>query len=159
MSTEPKFKHVFDITMPAPEPFKHKPTEHSGLIVANVTGGILRPADGGPELTVTGGSDWMNVRPDGAQIDARVSAEGPDGNLDLMYKGYISMGPEMQGLLAGAPGKEVGFGEGYYYTLPIISSRSEKYAWVNKSVFVAMGKLGLNADKSLQVSYKIFKIG
>jgi hypothetical protein len=132
---------------------------HSRLISTIVARGFLKTADGKTELKVTCGSDWMTCGPDSLTIDARVSTESPDGtNIDLKYLGELALGPEVKALFSGQS-KETEFGQGYYYTTPKLSSRSEKFAWVNKAVFVGMGKMRLkSSEASIEAVYRIFKV-
>jgi hypothetical protein len=51
------------------------------------------------------------------------------------------------------------WGEGYYYTQPMMESRNDELAWVNHAVFLSMGKIKVREDGDIEVVYRIFKIG
>ena len=122
-------------------------------------GGTLSTADGKSSFKVLNAADWMTMAPDGAGVvvDARVNAQGADGGLDLRYQGKLRFSSELMDVFQG---KRMGteFGEGYYYTTPLITSRSEEFKWVNETVFLAQGLLRLREDGKLEVAYKIYKV-
>ena len=105
----------------------------------------------------------MRLRKDYADIDARVSCASPPGaehqlHIDVRYRGKIAFhGPMLQ--LWKGERSSLDWGEGYYYTSPILESRSEELAWVNKAIFVAMGNITVREDGDVQVIYRIFKVG
>jgi hypothetical protein len=126
-----------------------------------VNEGTISTADGSLSLKVIGGSDWMRAPPSGSTItiDARVNAVGDDGlNLDLAYMGKIAITPSFLASLTNSS-NNANSDEGYYYTLPTISSRSEKLAWVNDACFVGKGIMSLSEGNRVKVHYKIFKVG
>lgn len=51
------------------------------------------------------------------------------------------------------------FGEAYYYTQPMLESRNEELAWVNKTDFLSMGKIRVREDGDVEVVYRIFRVG
>ncbi len=55
--------------------------------------------------------------------------------------------------------RELVFFEVYYYTTPVLESRSPELAWVNEAVFVCMGRLSLDGEGQVLVTYRIFKVG
>jgi hypothetical protein len=128
-----------------------------------VDGGRLSSADGKHEFKVKYGSDWMIVPTDSRTItiDARVSAESDDGtNMELAYLGKMCITEEVRTLFDGSSAaRETQFGEPYYYTAPRIWSRSDEFAWVNDSVFLAMGKLRLDENGRVEAWYRILKVG
>lgn len=112
-------------------------------------------------------SDWQTRGPtDVMGIDARVSAMSEDGkeNMELQYYGKIKITKKIEGVIAATGETRTGteWGDGYYWVTPRIHSRSEKWAWVNDSVFLACGKLTLsrNQDGSSvsTVSYRVYKV-
>jgi hypothetical protein len=98
-----------------------------------------------------------------AHIDARVSCTSPEGaepqlQCDVRYLGKCAFDGPMRNLWAGKR-NSINFGETYYYTQPLLESRNEELAWVNSTVFLAMGSVRLQDDGNIEVVYKIFKVG
>lgn len=105
----------------------------------------------------------MRLHDDYADIDARVSCSTPLGvepqlHCDIRYRGKIAYWGPMLDLWAGKT-DSVEWGDGYYYTAPLLESRSEKLAWVNKAVFLAMGKCRVIEGGQIEGVYRIFKVG
>jgi hypothetical protein len=126
-----------------------------------VDSGTVNLPDGTSVLRVVTASDWMTTGPTRTiTIDARSSAISNDGkeNMDFAYLGKMEITPEVEEVISGKSGKEMEFGDCYYYTTPRIYSRCERWAWVNDTVFVAAGKLRLEEGRPV-VSYRIYKVG
>ena len=101
--------------------------------IAPVTGGTF----GGPEIQGTvhpGGADWITQVADHRSLDVRITLETDDGELIYMsYTGIVSAG--------------------YWRVRPIFHTASEKYDWLNHTVFV-----GKNKQVAGKVAYDIFRI-
>ena len=185
----PKLTHAFDLNVSGPPGFEVTPTKHSALCCAHgqfliftpplppldtlsaewslssgpVNKGTLTSADGSINLILANGSDWMTVHEHYATIDARISLVSPAGdarnlNLDVAYKGKIALTADVLAIFKQEK-HELDFGEVYYYTTPVLESRSPELAWVNEAVFVCMGRLWLGDEGQVWVTYRIFKIG
>lgn len=103
----------------------------------------------------------MTAPPSGSTItiDARVTAIGDNGlNLDLAYMGKIAITPSLIASMTGASNNDDS-AESYYYTLPLISSRSEQLSWVNDCCFVGRGSMSPVEGNKVKVLYSIFKVG
>jgi len=115
-------------------------TQYGDRRIARVTGGTFE----GPKLKGTvhdGGGDWILNRTDGVtQLDVRLTMQADDGALIYMtYKG-LRHGPAdvMAKLAAGEP---VDPSQIYFRTAPFFETAADgKYAWMNKTVFVATGR-------------------
>ena len=105
--------------------------------IAPVTGGTF----GGPEIQGTvhpGGADWITQVAGHSSLDVRITLETDDGELIYMsYTGIISTGA----------------GGLYWRVRPIFHTASEKYDWLNHTVFV-----GKNKQVAGKVAYDIFRI-
>ncbi len=105
--------------------------------IAPVTGGTF----GGPAIEGTvhpGGADWITQVAGHSSLDVRITLETDDGALIYMsYTGIVS---------AGAGGL-------YWRVRPIFHTASEKYDWINHTVFV-----GKNKQVAGKVAYDIFRI-
>lgn len=185
----PSLTHAFDLTVIGPPGFAATASDHSNISVAHGTystwvprrlmigptvsnqprfhlvyRGSLKSADAATYLDMRAGSDWMTLHPDYVDIDARVSCTSPRGaepqlNVDIHYEGKIGFHGPVMAMFKGEL-NSTDFGDGYYYTAPILSSRNAELAWVNKTVFLAMGKLRVREeDGDVEVVYRIFKVG
>ena len=105
--------------------------------IAPVTGGTF----GGPAIEGTvhpGGADWITQVAGHSSLDVRITLETDDGALIYMsYTGIVS---------AGAGGL-------YWRVRPIFHTASEKYDWINHTVFI-----GKNKQVAGKVAYDIFRI-
>lgn len=89
----------------------------------------------------TGGGDWLLIGPDGlARIDVRFQFETHDGAaIYVHYEGVLELNDAVQRAMATGAGTEVA--DQYFRTTPYLETGDERYAWVNRSVFVAQGRL------------------
>ncbi|KAH8808637.1 hypothetical protein F5884DRAFT_378414 [Xylogone sp. PMI_703] len=159
----PKLTHAFDLNISGSAGFPTSASEHSSLCVAHVDQGEIVSSDGSTTLQLVYGADWMTVYPTYATIDARVSLVSPAGsekqlNLDIRYLGKIHFSTEVLGLFSGKR-KSLDFGESYYYTAPQLESRSQELEWVNRTVFLSMGRLQYDEEGKVIATYRIFKVG
>ena len=105
--------------------------------IAPVTGGTFS----GPGITGTvhpGGADWITRVSGHSSLDVRITLETDDGAFIYMsYTGIIR--PGENGL--------------YWRVRPIFQTASEKYDWLNHTVFI-----GKNKQVPGKVAYDIFRI-
>lgn len=105
--------------------------------IAPVTGGTFA----GPAIQGTvhpGGADWITRVAGHSSLDVRITLETDDGALIYMsYTGIVSSGAN--GL--------------YWRVRPIFHTASEKYDWLNHTVFI-----GKNKQVAGKVAYDIFRI-
>jgi len=83
------------------------------------------------------GADWILIRSDGLiELDVRATIKTDDGEIIYaQYKGIYD------------PSRK------YFCTVPIFETSSEKYSWLNKSIYV-----GLGSAEPGKVIYKIYQI-
>lgn len=105
--------------------------------IAPITGGTF----GGPAMRGTvhpGGADWITQVSGRSSLDVRITLETDDGALIYMtYTGVVSRGED--GL--------------YWRVRPVFFTASERYDWLNHTVFV-----GKNKQVEGKVAYDIFRI-
>ncbi len=105
--------------------------------IAPVTGGTFS----GPGIEGTvhpGGADWITQVSGHSSLDVRITLETDDGEFIYMsYTGVVSRGEN--GL--------------YWRVRPIFQTASEKYDWLNHTVFI-----GKNKQVPGKVAYDIFRI-
>jgi carboxymethylenebutenolidase len=109
--------------------------------VINITGGSF----GGPQMrgvVLPGGADWQIVRSDGAALlEARYTLRTDDDAIIYVNNVGIRYGsPEVLAKLAA--GEEVDPSAYYFRTSPKFETGSEKYSWLQDSIFVATGRRG-----------------
>lgn len=107
--------------------------------IAKVLGGTFE----GPEIRGTvpaGGGDWILNRIDGVtQLDVRLVMETDDGALIYMTYAGLRHGPA-EVMARMAAGETVDPASYYFRTTPYFETAMDgKYAWMNRSCFVAKG--------------------
>jgi len=105
------------------------------VVGGEVTGDRIRGRVG------TGGGDWVLLGPDGwGRLDVRLTIHtDDDAHLYVQYFGVIEYTDAA--LAANAGERSSDYGEHYFRTAPRIETGDERYAWVNRTVFVADGRL------------------
>ena len=97
---------------------------HGVRRIVPLTGGRVE----GPKIkgdVLNFGADWVLVRPDGMiELDVRATVETDDG--ELVYAHYRGL---------------VDQSTGYFRTMPIFETSSEKYSCLNKYLYVGLGRL------------------
>ena len=127
-------------------------TPHGNRQIYYVKGGAFE----GPKLkgeVLPGGGDWLLLRPDGAgELDVRATMRTDDGHLIYTYYRGILHAPSevMQRMVQGGT---VDPSEYYFRTTPVYETASEKYAWLNRTVAVAVGRMAPN-----WVGYTVYAI-
>ena len=90
---------------------------------------------------VGGGGDWVLVGPDGwGRLDVRLTIHTHDGaHLYVQYFGVIEYNDAAHAANAGERSSD--FADHYFRTAPRLETGDERYAWVNRTLFVADGRL------------------
>jgi hypothetical protein len=112
---------------------------------------ILEGSFEGPDIKGTfvpaGAADWQYVRGDGVtQAEATYAIQTDDGIVIQVQNFGLRHGPDavMQRLAAG---EDVDPADYYFRTNPRFKAPEGKYAWLNKSIFVATGGRYKNSIK------------
>jgi hypothetical protein len=89
----------------------------------------------------TGGGDWILTGPDGVgRLDVRVTLHTADGaHLYVQYFGILVFNEAVMAALGGE--RSTDYDEQYFRTAPRIETGDERYAWVNRAVFIGEGRL------------------
>jgi hypothetical protein len=89
----------------------------------------------------TGGADWVLIGPDGwGRLDVRLTLHTDDGaHIYVQYFGVIEY--TEAALAANAGTRSSDYDEHYFRTAPRLETGDERYAWVNRTVFVGEGRL------------------
>jgi hypothetical protein len=118
--------------------------------IFDVTGGSFE----GPRLrgrVLPSGGDWLLIGDDGVgRLDVRATLETDDGALIYTrYPGILEMNEQVLAAVGG--GGETEFGDLYFYTQPRYETGDERYAWMNRIVAIAEGKVGPS-----RVAYRVY---
>jgi hypothetical protein len=105
------------------------------VLGGEVTGARLRGRVG------TGGADWVLLGPDGwGRLDVRLVLHTDDGaHIYVQYFGVIEYTDAARAANAGTRSSD--YGEHYFRTAPRLETGDERYAWVNRTLFVGEGRL------------------
>ena len=90
---------------------------------------------------VTGGADWVLVGPDGwGRLDVRLTIHTDDGAaIYVQYYGVIEYNEAAHAANAGERSSD--YADHYFRTAPRLETGDERYAWVNRTLFVGEGRL------------------
>ena len=110
----------------------------------------------GPRLRGTllaSGADWLLVDDGGVgRLDVRGTLATDDGaHIYIHYHGVLELNEKVLGALA--KGESTDFGDTYFMTQPRFETGDERYAWLNKLVAVAEGRVLPNA-----VEYRVYEL-
>jgi hypothetical protein len=150
--TEVRVRPLFTFVIDVAKPFIIGKTPGVDRRVGEVLGGRFE----GERLNgkiLTSGSDWQQVRADGAwALDVRLVMETDDGALiGMTYRG-LRHGPK-DVIDAIARGEQVGPAAYYFRIAPFFETASPKYAWLNGVV-----AMGLGHRLSTGPIYQVFEV-
>ncbi len=102
----------------------------------------------------TGGGDWILTAEDGyGRLDVRLTIQTADGaHLYVQYLGVIEY--NVAALTANAGERSTEFGDHYFRIAPRIETGDERYAWVNRTLFVGEGRL----HPGPVVEYRVYRV-
>jgi hypothetical protein len=88
-----------------------------------------------------GGGEWFLAGTDGfGRIDVRLQMTTDDGaNIYFQYYGILELNEATMTAIGTGAGTE--FEDHYFRTTPRLETGDERYAWVNRALFVAEGRL------------------
>lgn len=140
----PTLDHVCDLVVELAQ-IRELGTGRAGLrrIIPIVGGHVTGPRLNGRILDV--GADWQTIWPGGvAELDTRYAMETDDGaTIEIVNYGYRH-GPEHV-IAAIARGEDVDPHSYYMRTQARLESGDERYAWVNRTLFVGSGMRNASA--------------
>jgi hypothetical protein len=113
----------------------------------------------GPDIKgrmLGGGGDWILVGADGfGRIDVRGQMMTDDGAaIYVQYQGILEMNEAVAQKL-GDSKRSTDYGDQYFRTTPRLETGDPRYAWVNRTVFVAEGRLPAGSG----VEYRVYRVG
>lgn len=100
-----------------------------------------------------GGGDWALIGTDGMlRIDVRGQLRTDDGaTIYTYYHGFLELNDAVTAALAGGSTEH---GDHYFRTAPRFETGDERYAWLQRHIFVGKGRIVDGA-----VEYTVYRIG
>lgn len=119
---------------------------NNGFVKSNRLNGKVLP----------GGGDWgLVVDSTTFKLDVRITIETDDGALIYVtYSGYIHTDAKKFATILGGKGNEVSPSDYYFRTNPVFETSSPKYAWLNHTVAIGVGRIPAPG----KVAYRIYAI-
>jgi hypothetical protein len=120
--------------------------------IFDVTGGSAE----GPRLRgklLPSGGDWLLLDEGGVgRLDVRGTLETDDGaHIYVQYYGVLEMNEKVLGALG--KGEATDYGDAYFMTQPRFETGDPRYAWLNRVVAVAEGRVLESA-----VEYRVYEL-
>ncbi|SFQ06134.1 DUF3237 domain-containing protein [Salibacterium halotolerans] len=131
-------KHVFDLTIYVDSPIEVGPVSAGERRIINITGGTFEGKNM-RGVILPGGADYQVIRRDGVtEVVAHYSLQTTDGTpIYIVNRGY-RYGPEeiINKLKQGEPVPDNSY---YFKTMPTFEVSDERYAFLNRNLFVGIG--------------------
>lgn len=122
------------------------------LVAAVTTGTVTGERVNG---TIVGpGADWVKVGDDGfARVDVRLQIRTDDGALIYAsYDGLLELNDTTIAAL-GNPSRETAWDDQYFRTAPVFETGANQYEWMQRSLFVARGRVTTDG-----VEYEVYRV-
>jgi Protein of unknown function (DUF3237) len=145
--------HEFDFTAELAASVPIGPGPFGERRIREVLGGRVTGAR--IEGTVgSGGADWILTGPDGfGRLDVRLTIHTPDGaHLYVQYFGVIEYNEAARAANDGTASSD--YGQHYFRTAPRIETGDPRYDWVNRSLFLAEGRI----HPGPVVEYRVYRV-
>jgi hypothetical protein len=129
----------------------------AGPLGVRVVGGVTTGTVRGSRVngTISGpGADWMLIGPDGfGRVDVRIQIETDDGAvIYVRYEGLIELNEASSTALMDPPAA-TSWDDQYFRTAPRFETGDERYAWLNRTLFVARGRVIAGG-----LEYEVFRV-
>ncbi len=149
-----KSEYLFDLVGDLAQPEMVGNVGNRMRVIYPVTGGTVKGPKINGKITSTSGDWGMVMDSTTFKLDVRLTILTDDGAYIYMtYGGYIHADPKtFAALLAGTgdPSKL----DFYFRTNPVFETGSPKYAWLNHTIAVGVGRL----PSASTVAYKVYGI-
>jgi len=125
-------------------------------VISPVKEGIVKGEKISGKLLVSGGADWgLIVDSTTFKLDVRGTIQTDDGALIYMtYSGYIHADAKKFAMIFSGKANEVSPSDYYFRTNPVFETGSPKYAWLNHTVAIGVGRIPVNGN----IVYRIYAI-
>ncbi len=149
-----KLEHEFTMRAGVEPPLQNGPGPKGIRAIFSVTGGEVEGERlNGKVLPI--GADWALIETTGdwVHVDVRITIETDDGAyIHAEYLGHLEINEKVGAAMTGEVGTE--FGDAYFFTGPRLETGDPRYAWVNRTQFVAEGRI----LPGLQVEYRVHRV-
>jgi hypothetical protein len=131
---------VFQLTLTVPKIEDIGTTPYGARKIATVTGGSFEGERLRGTVMPSPGGDWLLLRSDGVLcLDVRMTLKTDDGELIYLHYNGMRHGPK-DVLERLGKGEAVDSALYYMRAVPVFETASVKYGWLNRAVFVAIGR-------------------
>ena len=131
---------VFTLTLTVPTIEDIGNTPYGTRKIATVTGGTFVGERLRGTVLPSPAGDWLLLRTDGVLcLDVRMTLKTDDGALIYLHYNGMRHGPQ-DVLDRMAKGEDVDPALYYMRASPVFETASAKYGWLNRAVFVAIGR-------------------
>lgn len=131
---------VFQLTLNVPKIEDLGLTPYGARKIATVASGSFEGERLRGTVMPSPGGDWLLLRSDGVLcLDVRMTLKTDDGELIYMHYNGMRHGPK-DVLDRLGRGEAVDPALYYMRAVPVFETASVKYGWLNRAVFVAMGR-------------------
>lgn len=149
-----KLEYEFSYTATLKQPLVVGPGPFGLRMFYEITGGTAE----GNRLSgrlVGGGGDWILVGADGwGRLDVRGQLQTDDGAvIYVSYVGFLEMNERVQQANT-SPEGATDYPDQYFRTMPRLESGDPRYDWVNRTLFVAEGRL----QPGPAVQYRVYRV-
>ena len=106
-------------------------------------------------IAPSAGGDWLLIGQDGyGRLDVRNTVLTVDGAcIYIQLHGLVELTPAVLAVFAGGD-TPTDFGEQYFVATPRLETGDERYAWVNRTLFVAEARI----LPGPRIDYRLFRI-
>ena len=148
----PRLEYLMTYRADLKEPVEIGAVPSGSRQIFDVKGGSFE----GPRLKgklLASGGDWLLIGNDGVgRLDVRGTLETDDGaHIYVHYYGVLEMNEKVLGALE--KGETTDYGDAYFMTQPRFETGDPRYAWLNRVVAVAEGRILPNA-----VEYRVYEL-
>jgi hypothetical protein len=146
-------RHAFKIVLTVPSIVDVGNTPMGARKIAHVSGGTFEGERLRGTVHAAPGGDWLLLRQDGVlTLDVRLTLETDDKQLIYMsYRGMRHGPKEVMERLG--RGEAVDPSSYYFRAIPNFETASEKYSWLNRSLFVSTGSRQASGP-----TYEVFEL-
>jgi hypothetical protein len=150
--TSPTLVPEFGFTATLKPPLEFGAGPFGARVYFEVTGGRAEGERFNAEV-IPGGGDWLLIGPDGlARLDVRASFRTDDGALVYaQYTGLLELNEGVANALA--TGGSTAVEDQYFRTTPRFETGDERYAWMQQSVFLSVGRMSNGG-----VEYQVYRV-
>lgn len=149
-----KLDYEFTYTATLKDPVAMGPGPFGLRMFYEITGGAAQ----GSRIrgrVLGGGGDWILVGADGwGRLDVRGQMQTDDGAvIYVSYTGFLEMNERVQEATM-SPSAATDYPDQYFRTSPRLETGDPRYAWVNRTLFVAEGRI----QPGPAVQYRVYRV-